>query len=93
MIGVDEKALLASSLMVYGIPLALLLAGAAVGAWLAPTGGDVWPLAGAVLGLSIGLLWLRGHATGRGVNARYRPVILRRADAHSQIKICHRGQQ
>ncbi len=92
-VGVDEKALLASSLMVYGIPLALLLAGAAVGTWLAPTGGDVWPLAGAGLGLSVGLLWLRSRATKRGLDARYRPVILRQADAHSQIKICRRGQQ
>lgn len=92
-VGVDEKALLASSMTVYGVPLALLLVGAGVGSWLAPAGGDVWPLVGAAAGLVIGLLWLKGHAMARGLDARYRPVILRQADVHSQIKICHRGQQ
>ena len=90
-VGVDEKALLASSLTVYGIPLAFLLAGAFVGTLLAPAGGDVWPLIGAGLGLALGLLWLKAHAMGRGPSARYRPVILRAADANSQIQICRRG--
>ena len=91
-VGVDEKALLVSSLAVYGIPLVLVLAGAIVGTLLAPSGGDAWPLAGAGLGLFAGILLLKAHVTGRGLDARYRPVILRPADAHSQIKICHRGQ-
>lgn len=90
-VGVDEKALLVSSLAVYGIPLVSVLAGAVAGTLLAPTGGDVWPLAGAGLGLVSGILALKAHAMGRGLDARYRPVILRPADAHSQIKICHRG--
>lgn len=90
-VGVDEKALLASSLAVYGVPLALVLAGAAIGTLLGPSGGDAWPLVGAGLGLVAGLLWVRGHAAGRGLDARYRPVILRPADAYSQIQICRRG--
>lgn len=92
-IGVDEKALLASSVAVYGVPLGLMLAGAAIGTFLAPSGGDLWPLAGAGAGLSAGLLWLKAHSAAGGVSARFQPVILRQADAHSQIKICHRGQQ
>lgn len=84
-VGVDEKALLASSLAIYGAPLVLVLAGAAIGAWLAPSAGDAWPLAGAGLGLVASLLWIKGHGTGRGLDARYRPVILRPADTHSQI--------
>ena len=92
-VGVDEKALLASSLAVYGVPLAMLLAGAAVGTVLAPAAGDAWPLAGAGFGLVAGLLWIKGHAAGRGMDVRYRPVILRAADTHSQIKICRRGNE
>ena len=92
-VGLDEKALLASSLMVYGLPLALLLVGAIAGTLLAPAGGDAWPMAGAGLGLSLGLLWLKANATGRSPSARYRPVILRNADADSQIKICIRGRE
>lgn len=90
-VGVDEKALLASSLAVYGIPLVLMLIGAVFGTWLATDGGDVWPLAGAGLGLVAGLLWLKGHATGKGLDARFSPVILRQADTNSQIRICRRG--
>lgn len=91
-IGVDEKALLASSVAVYGVPLVAMLAGAATGTLLASSGGDVWPLVGAGVGLSGGLLWLKAHSAAGGVSARFRPVILRQADVHSQIKICHRGQ-
>lgn len=78
-IGVEEKALLASSLAVYGAPLALLLAGAALGMALLPASlnADVRSLAGAASGLMLGILWLKGHASGRGLSAYCRPVILR----------------
>ncbi|OIQ86966.1 SoxR reducing system protein RseC [mine drainage metagenome] len=92
-VGVEEKALLASSLAVYGVPLLLVLAGAALGTWLASSAGDAWPLAGAGLGLFFSFLWVKGHATGRSLDARYRPVILRPADTQSQISICHRGHE
>jgi len=92
-VGIDEKAFLASSVAVYGVPLLLMLAGAAIGTLLAPSGGDVWPLSGAGLGLLLGLVWLKAHSAAGGVSARFQPVILRQADVHSQIKICHRGQQ
>lgn len=90
-VGVDEKALLASSLAAYGVPLVSVLAGAAIGSWLAPAAGDAWPLAGSGLGLVAGLLWIKGHAMGRGQDARYRPVILRPADPDSKIQTCRRG--
>lgn len=82
-VGVDEKALLASSLAVYGVPLLALLAGAALGGVMTPVAlaADIRSVAGAVTGLVLGLLWLKGHAAGRGLNARYRPVVLRAADA------------
>jgi sigma-E factor negative regulatory protein RseC len=90
-VGLDEKAFLASSLAMYGVPLALLLTGAVIGMLLGAANSDLSPLIGAGLGLAVGLLWLRGHAMGRGMDARYRPVILRSAEDHSQIRICHRG--
>jgi len=87
-VGVDERALLASSLAVYVVPLLLLLAGAAIGAYLAPAAAnaDLRAVAGAVAGLVVGLVWLKWHAAGRGVSARYRPVILRQADASCKIE-------
>lgn len=90
-VGIDEKALLASSLAVYGVPLGMILAGAVSGTLLGPVGGDAWPLTGAGIGLAGGLLWLKGHAAGRALDTRYRPVILRPADDATQIQLCRRG--
>jgi sigma-E factor negative regulatory protein RseC len=77
-VGVEEQALLRSSLLVYGVPLLALLAGAMFAslAW----GGehrDASAVLGAVLGLAVGLLWVRGHTAGRTFDSRYQPVILR----------------
>jgi sigma-E factor negative regulatory protein RseC len=94
-VGVDEKALLAGSLAVYGIPLVFLLAGAAVGGMFAPIAGnaDAYALTGAIAGLALGLLWLRGHAMGRRLDGRYRPVILRSADSGAVVRMCQRGDE
>lgn len=80
-LGVEDGAVIRSASAVYGLPLALLMAGAAVGAALgdAPGTRDLYALAGAAAGL------LAGLATGRGIDARSRvdprflPRILRRA--------------
>jgi len=84
-VGIEEQALLISSLMVYGIPLIAMLAGALlVGGIFAgdsnhvnPGHADFYAAMGAIAGLIIGLLWLKGHAAGRSMDARYQPVILR----------------
>lgn len=84
-VGVEEQALLFSSLMVYGIPLVSMLAGALlVSSIFAGDSNhvsagytDLYAVMGAIAGLIIGLLWLKGHATGRALDARYQPVILR----------------
>jgi sigma-E factor negative regulatory protein RseC len=78
-VGVDEKALLAGSLAVYGVPLVLLLTGAALGGALLSSsfGADIGSLVGAVMGLALSMLWLRGHSARRGLPAKYRPVMLR----------------
>lgn len=93
-IGINEKALLAGSLAVYGVPLFLLLAGAGLGSFLAPPEGsaDAHALAGAFAGLVIGLLWLRAHASGRAPDAGYRPVVLRFATAGVNLRVCQRGE-
>lgn len=92
-VGIDEKALLTSSLAAYGVPLFSLLIGAALGGSFAPVSAnaDVYAFVGAGAGLVLGLLWLRWHAAGRGANARYRPVLLRPADASANNRLCHRG--
>ena len=87
-IGVEEKALLASSLIAYGVPLLTMLAGTMAGVSIAPVlaARDIYSVAGALIGLGLGLLWLKLHGTGRGMDARYTPVILR----HSEHVACAR---
>jgi sigma-E factor negative regulatory protein RseC len=77
-IGVEEGALLASSLLAYVLPLVLLCVGALLGENLSDmqSGKDMYAALGALLGLVIGLAAVRVHSV-RG-SGRYRPVMLRR---------------
>lgn len=95
-VGIEEQALLTSSMTVYGIPLVAMLAGALIaGALFAGEvsgHADRNAVIGAVLGLVFGLLWVKGHTAGRSLDARYRPVILRTGD-NGLIKLkCERGE-
>lgn len=80
-VGVEEQALLVSSLIFYGIPLAAMLAGALLaGAVFADdtSHADRYAVIGAITGLVFGLLWLKGHNAGSSqYGRRYQPVILR----------------
>ena len=92
-VGIDEKALLASSLAAYGVPLISLLVGAGLGGSFSatPAHADMYALVGAGIGLALGLLWLRGHAMGRARGA-YHPVLLRKSAASVDMSNCKRGQ-
>jgi sigma-E factor negative regulatory protein RseC len=76
-VGVEEQALMRSALLVYGIPLLALLAGAVIAALGWSGQGDTGTVIGAALGLVAGLLWVKGHTAGRALDSRYQPVILR----------------
>ena len=88
-VGVDESALLTSSLAAYGVPLLTLLLGALLGNALSGESAprDLYAVIGAAGGLVLGLLWLKAHAAGRGMDARYRPVILRADDQNATSTI------
>lgn len=77
-VGVEEQALIRSALLVYGVPLLALLAGAIIASlgWGGPQ-RDISAVIGAVLGLAVGLLWVKGHTAGHTLDSRYQPVILR----------------
>ena len=86
-VGIEEQALLTSSMTVYGIPLVAMLAGALLaGGFFAASHADRNAVIGAVIGLVFGLLWVKAYTAGRGLDARYRPIILRAGDS-SMIKL------
>lgn len=94
-VGVDERALLTSSLVAYGVPLFGVLIGALLGSVL---GGDAAPrdlyaVVGAAIGLALGLLWLKAHAAGHRLDPHYRPVILRRGEADASNPVQWKCEQ
>lgn len=88
-IGLEEAALLRSSLVAYVVPLVLLIAGAIAGGMLvSPAYSDAYAAVGALLGLIAGfgsLKWIN-RRTGSGGQGMYRPVILRRAFSCQNVK-------
>ena len=92
-VGIDEQALLTGSLLVYGVPLLAVLAGAGLAVHFAGYSSprDGYAVLGAVLGLALGLFWLRGHAAGGRFSVRCRPVILRSASRPDFRSSCQKG--
>lgn len=82
-VGIPEAALLTAAFAAYLAPLLALLGGALLAGWLAGamavTATNGAELLGGVVGLALGLLWLRQFGRKQGEDPRYRPVILRRA--------------
>ncbi len=80
-IGIEDTMLLRGSLAVYAVPLVGLLAGAMLGAALAPRLGFAAESGSILLGLAglgAGILWLTYYARRTRLDRRYQPVVLRR---------------
>lgn len=80
-IGLEESALLRSSLLSYALPLLLLMAGALLGNQIAPASvaKDLYSVGGSGLGLAVGFAALKWATTKAGGHKLFQPVILRRA--------------
>ncbi|MFO7641648.1 MAG: SoxR reducing system RseC family protein [Candidatus Competibacteraceae bacterium] len=81
MVGLAEGALLRGALLVYLLPLALLLAGALLGQAVFAGAGEEPVVALGVVGLGLGFLAVRVLSRRLRRDARFQPVVLRRADA------------
>ncbi len=86
-VGVEENALLASSSLIYGLPLLSLLLGAVLATWLFPSAlhADRNAMLGAALGLLASIVWLKAHLAAGHINPAYQAVILR-ADTEQIIQ-------
>lgn len=83
LLGVPERALLASAAVAYLPPLAGLLAGATI--FAVPHGADSWAMLGALAGLFVGLAASRCLAPGW--QARHAPrMVSRRAAAPAPVR-------
>jgi sigma-E factor negative regulatory protein RseC len=88
-IGLEESALLRSTLLSYVLPLALLMAGALLGSQVAPAGAakDLYSVSGAGIGLVLGFAALKWVAARTGGQRQFQPVILRRVFSYNIVKL------
>ncbi len=84
-VGINEKALLKSALLLYILPLATLLIGAILATQIRDTNG--YAMIGAAIGLGLGLVWVKGHTMTNSYFKLQQPVILRLATSNeNEIK-------
>lgn len=90
-IGIEEGALLAGSLIAYLVPLLSVCIGALIGSRVAgaQSTSDIYAVVGAVFGLVAGFTWVRMYTSRRRQDGRYQPVMLRRGEFVS-IRHCSR---
>ena len=82
-VGIDEQAVLNSAFFLYVVPLVGLLIGTLVADYLFKN--QFYVILGAVLGLVLGFLWVKGHLighdkSGEAFSKKYQAIILRLAD-------------
>ena len=76
-VGINEQALLKSAMLLYIVPLVTLFIGAILMQQIFDTNG--YAMLGALLGLILGLLWVKGHTMYSSYFKLQQPVILRLA--------------
>jgi sigma-E factor negative regulatory protein RseC len=82
-VGINEKALLKSALLLYILPLATLFIGAILATQLSDSNGAA--MLGAAAGLVIGLLWVKGHTMSNSYFRLQQPEILRLATQEAPV--------
>jgi sigma-E factor negative regulatory protein RseC len=82
-VGINEKALLKSALLLYIVPLVTLFIGAILASQLHATNGST--MLGSLLGLAFGLLWVKGHTMSNSYFKLQQPVVLRLATQEAPI--------
>jgi len=74
-VGINESALLKSALLLYILPLATMLIGAILATQIYDTNG--YAMLGALVGLVLGFVWVKGHTMSNSYFKLQQPVILR----------------
>ena len=74
-VGINESALLKSALLLYILPLVTMLIGAILATQIHNTNG--YAMLGALVGLVLGFVWVKGHTMSNSYFKLQQPVILR----------------
>ncbi len=82
-VGINEKALLKSAFLLYILPLATMLIGAILATQIHDTNG--YAMLGALFGLVLGFVWVKGHAMSSSYFKLQQPVILRLATQETTV--------
>ena len=82
-VGINESALLKSALLLYIVPLATMLIGAIVATQIHDTNG--YAMLGALIGLVLGFVWVKGHTTSSSYFKLQQPEILRLATQDTPV--------
>lgn len=82
-VGINESALLKSALLLYILPLATMLIGAILATQIYDTNG--YAMLGALVGLVLGFVWVKGHTMSNSYFKLQKPVILRLATQETTV--------
>jgi sigma-E factor negative regulatory protein RseC len=74
-VGIDEKALMKSALLLYIVPLVTMFVGAILASQI--SNSDLTAMIGAAIGVLLGYFWVKAHTTGRSYYQSHQPKILR----------------
>ncbi|CAN4268996.1 RseC Positive regulator of sigma E activity [Methylophilaceae bacterium] len=83
-VGINERALLKSALLLYIAPLVTMMIGAILMNELMHN--NAGSILGALIGLMLGFVWVKGHTTASRYFLEQQPVILRLATQDTEIK-------
>ena len=83
-VGINERALLKSALLLYIAPLVTMMIGAILMNELMHNNAGA--ILGALIGLMLGFVWVKGHTTASRYFLEQQPVILRLATQDTEIK-------
>lgn len=84
-VGINEKALLKSAMYLYLIPMISMLVFAVLAMQLFQS--DAAAIFGALVGLLLGWLWVKGYTSSNSYFAMHQPVILRLDNDDAVIKL------
>lgn len=84
-VGIDERAVMKSALILYLLPLVSMLIGAISASQVNNT--DLSAMLGAIIGLGLGYYWVKAHFSGHVYYQNHQPTILRLDTTETDVDV------